>query len=118
MFQKVIILVTQLFACSRLLTLIQQAEDLNIPTPILTFHQPLWLKAMETVKALYLKVDLILEGFHMLTSYVDSIGKVISEYGLCTELETVYGKVAVIHILIGKIILQELFVVFSCWSLY
>ena len=32
---------------STLLFVIKQAEELNIPTPILTFDQPLWLKAME-----------------------------------------------------------------------
>lgn len=35
---------------STLLFVIKQAEELNIPTPILTFDQPLWLKAMENVK--------------------------------------------------------------------
>ena len=76
---------------STLLFVLKQAEELNIPTSILTFDQPLRLKAMEIVKALDLKVVLILGGFHTLKSYVGSIGKVMSESGLHTALEIVYG---------------------------
>lgn len=93
---------------STLLFVIIQAGELNIPTPILTFDQPLWLKAMEIVTALDLKIVLILGGFHTLMSYVGSIGKVMSESGLSTALEIVYGKVAVTHILTGKAIARAL----------
>ena len=93
---------------STLLFVIKQAKELNIPTPILTFDQPLWLKAMEIVKALNLKVVLILGGFHTMMSYVGSIGKLMSQSGLSTALETVYGKVAVTHILTGKAIAKAL----------
>ena len=63
---------------STLFFVIQGDEKLNIPTPILTFDQPIWLKAMDIVKAIDLKVVLILGGFHTLMSYiyVGSIGKV------------------------------------------
>ena len=93
---------------STLLFVIKQAKELNIPTPILTFDQPLWLKAMEIVKALDLKVILILGGFRTMMSYVGSIGKLMSQSGLSTALETVYGKVAVTHILTGKAIAKAL----------
>ena len=93
---------------STLLFVIKQAKELNIPTPILTFDQPLWLKAMEIVKALNLKVILILGGFRTMMSYVGCIGKLMSQSGLSTALETVYGKVAVTHILTGKAIAKAL----------
>ena len=41
-------------------------------------------------------------------SYVGSIRKVMSESGLSTALETVYGKVAVTHVLTGKAIARAL----------
>lgn len=41
-------------------------------------------------------------------SYVGSIGKVMSESGPSTVLETIYGKVTVTHILTGKAIARAL----------
>ena len=42
---------------------IDQAKRLNIETPVLTFDQPLWLKATETINAKSIKIVLILDGF-------------------------------------------------------
>ena len=91
-------------AYSKLQFVVNQAKQLNITTPIVTFDQPLWIKAMEVVKALNMQVILILGGFHMMMSYVGSIGKIMTESGLNTAFETVFGKVAVAQILTGKAI--------------
>ena len=58
------------FFCSELF--IDQAKVLGVNTPILTFDQPLWLKATEIVHAKALPVVLIFGGFHV--SFLGSIG--------------------------------------------
>ena len=59
------------FTCiySVLLFVIDQAKVLDIDTPVITFHQPLWLNATEVVQAKSLPIVLILGGF----SYVGEL---------------------------------------------
>jgi transglutaminase/protease-like cytokinesis protein 3 len=54
---------------SVLMFVINQAEILQIRTPVLTFDQPLWLKATEIATAKSLSIVLILGGFHMMMSF-------------------------------------------------
>ena len=42
----------------------RQAEKLDISTPCLTFDQPLWLKAVEIIKAKAMNIVRRLGGFH------------------------------------------------------
>ena len=51
---------------STLLFVIDQSEKLRIQTPVITFDQPLWLKATEIVSAKSLHVVLVLGGFHLM----------------------------------------------------
>ena len=51
-----------------------QAELLNIPTPCVTFDQPLWFKAVEIIKAKSLNIVCRLGGFHTMMSFIGSIG--------------------------------------------
>ena len=88
--------------------ILQQAKKLNIDTPVVTFDQALWLKATDIVSAENLPVVLILGGFHMMMSFVGSIGSLMSNSGLITALETIYGPVSVKHMLTGKAIAMSM----------
>ena len=76
---------------STLIFLVQQATSLHIDTPVVTFDEPLWLKATEIVQTLDLKIVLILGGFHMIMSFAGSIGMLMNESGLDAALQTSYG---------------------------
>ena len=62
---------------STLLFIQEQAKILNIVTPCITFDQPLWLKAVEITKSKSMNVVCRLGGFHLLMSFLGSIGKVM-----------------------------------------
>ena len=87
---------------------IDQAEQLNMETPVLTFDQPLWLKATEIVSAKSLKVVLVLGGFHLMMSYLGSIGTLMKGSGLSEALQTSYGRNTVEHIMSGKAVSRAL----------
>ena len=76
---------------STLLYVIDQAKLLNVPTPCITFDQPLWLKAVEIAKAANLPIVCRLGGFHMLMSFLGSIGHVMEGSGLEEALKQCYG---------------------------
>ena len=59
---------------STLMFVESQAEVLGINTPVITFDQPLWIKASEIIKAKSLNMVWMLGGFHHLMSFLDSIG--------------------------------------------
>ena len=79
-----------------------QAIHLNIPTPCITFDQPLWLKAVEIIKAKEMNIVCRLGGFHTLMSFLGSIGSMMKGSGLEESLEKAYGPNAINHILSGK----------------
>ena len=59
-----------------------QARKLNIPTPCITFDQPLWIKAVEITKNKSLNVVCRLGGFHIMMSFLGSIGSMMKGSGL------------------------------------
>ncbi len=67
---------------STLLYIQGQAERLNIPTPCITFDQPLWLKAVEIIKAKSMNTVCRLSGFHTMMSFMGSIGAMMKGSGL------------------------------------
>ena len=76
-------------------------------TPIITFDQPLWWKAMtivesETEGANLSSVVVRLGGFHKLMSFLGSIGHLMAGSGLQELLETIFAPNTVTHILSGK----------------
>ena len=75
---------------------------IKIPTACVTFDQPLWLKAVEITKSKSLNVVCKMGGFHVLMSYLGSVGYVMESSGLSNALETVYGTNAVKHMISGK----------------
>ena len=75
--------------------------------PILTFDQPLWLKARTIIhheeESSELKtVILNLGSFHLMMSYLGCIGHLMNASGLREALELVYAENAVDYILNGK----------------
>ena len=77
----------------------EQVQTLNVITLVVTFDQPLWIKATEIVNALKLQIVLILGCFHMLMSFAGSIGTLMGSFGLSSALETIYGPVSVTHVI-------------------
>lgn len=89
------------FVCS-------QAKRYNI-TPVLTFDQPLWYKAMmivesEPTSSILKTTVLKLGGFHTEMSFVGSIGHLMACSGLKEVFELVYAENTVKHMLCGKAI--------------
>lgn len=80
----------------------KQAERLGIEPAVITFDQPLWLKATEIVLSKDLNVVCRLGGFHVLMNYLGSLGSIMSGSGLQEALECCYGPNAITHILTGK----------------
>ena len=80
----------------------KQPEFLNIETSVITFDQPLWLKATEIIQSKSLDIVCRLGGFHLLMSFLGSIGKLMEKSRIEEVLETIYGPNAVLHILSGK----------------
>ena len=83
-----------------------QARKYNV-TPVLTFDQPLYLKALSIVNSekagRELKsVVLRLGTFHLQMSFLGSIGYLMAGSGLQEALELVFAPNAVIHMLSGK----------------
>ena len=91
------------------LTYIQsQAEQLNLTTPCVTFDQPLWIKAIEIIKSKSMNMVCRLGGFHMMMSFLGSIGSMMKGSGLEEALERAYGPNAVTHMMTGKAVSRAL----------
>ncbi len=76
-------------------------------TPILTFDQPLWWKAMLIIEyadpsCRIKKIILKLGGFHTLMSFLSSIGHVVAGSGIQEILSLIYAENTVPHMLSGK----------------
>ena len=93
---------------STLLFIIEQSKCLNMKTPVITFDQPLWIKATEVKHAKQLDVVLILGGFHLMMSFIGSVGTLMKGSGISEALHTVYGSNAVEHMLSGKAVSRAL----------
>ena len=87
-------------------------------SPIITFDQPLWWKALSIILSQpegspNCKVVLRLGTFHMEMSYLGSIGHLMSGSGSVELLELIYALHAVQHIGTGKICFI-IFVISAC----
>ena len=85
-----------------------QARKLNIPSPCITFDQPLWIKAVEIIMAKSMTIVCRLGGFHTMMSFMGSIGTMMKGSGLEEALGTVYGPNAVTHMITGKAVSRAL----------
>lgn len=73
---------------------------------IVTFDQPLYAKAVEMVFSAaptdpMSKIFVRLGGFHLLMSFLGSIGFIMAGSGLEEAMETIYAPRAVVHIMNG-----------------
>ena len=91
---------------------IQEHAHRHNVTPIITFNQPLWWKALmiiitPPVGSELRSIVLQLEGFHTEMSYLGSIGHLMAASGLQELLKLIkliYAPNAVVHMLNGKAI--------------
>ena len=75
--------------------------------PVITFDQPLLWKSLQVIEGQpenspLRSIVLRLGGLHTETSFIGSIGNLMSGSGLYELLETIYTNNAVIHMLTGK----------------
>ena len=87
---------------STLLFVSDQARNLGIKTPCLTFDQPLWFKATAIIEEKHLDIVCRLGGFHLLMSFLGSVGHLMGGSGLEELLEEVYAPNVIRHIVSGK----------------
>ena len=87
---------------STLLFIQSQASKYQMQTPIVTFDQPLWLKASGIIAEKNLNIICRLGGFHTLMSFIGSIGHIMGGSGLEDALMQIYAENSVPHILSGK----------------
>lgn len=87
---------------STLQFVIKKAHRLGIPTPSITFDQPLWQKATGIIKSKNLNVVCRLGGFHTLISFLGSIGNMMAGSGIEELFEEVYAENTVTQMLSGK----------------
>ena len=82
----------------------KQCERQGKLTCPVTFDQPLYIKAAEIVAASedLGKVFIRLGGFHLIMSYMGSIGNIMSGSGLEELWESVYAKDSVVHMMSGR----------------
>ena len=76
-----------------------QAWKLNIPTPCITFDQPLWIKAVEITKAKSMNIVCRLGGFHTIISFIGSLGTMMKGSGMEEIFGIVYDKNTVTHMI-------------------
>jgi len=77
------------------------AKQYNV-TPIRTFDQPLWWKALQIIKSDLRLIVVRLGGFHTEMSFLGCIGHTMAGSGLKDVLELIYASNAVEHMLSGK----------------
>ena len=80
----------------------QQAQQLNVPSPCITFDQPLFIKAFEISKAKDMNIIVRLGGFHLLLLFFGGIRIIMECCGLAETMETIYALNSVVHMLEGK----------------
>ena len=93
---------------STLRFIIPESKKLNVPTPYITFDQPLWIKALGIIYSENLSIVCRLGGFHTLMSFLGSIGEVIKGSGIEDLLSEVYAENSIPHILSGKAIARAI----------
>ena len=82
-----------------------QSSKINVPTPPITFDQPLYVKAYNIVSSMNVNVFARLGGFHQLMRFLGSTGCWMEESGLCAALENVYAPVTVGHVPVQYVVI-------------
>ena len=84
------------------------AGYLEIVTTVVTFDQPLRMKATEIMNGKSMAIVCILGGFHLLMSFLGSIGSLMKGSGLEVASRVVFAENTVPYMITGKTISQEL----------
>ena len=84
------------------------AGYLEIVTTVVTFDQPLRMKATEIMNGKSMGIVCILGGFHLLMSFLGSIGSLMKGSGLEVAPRVVFAENTVPYMITGKTISQEL----------
>ena len=80
-------------------------------TPVCTFHQALWWKALQVINAPHSDMSNIvirLGGFHTLMSFLGSVGYIMANSGLDAVLQIPYTTNTVPHLMSGKAVNRAL----------
>jgi len=93
---------------STLIFVIDQAKQMNVKTPCITFDQPLWLKATGIIEEAGLDIVCRLGGFHTMMSFLGSMGELMNGSGLVDLFAEVYAELTVTHIMSGKAVSRAL----------
>ena len=80
----------------------EQNRLVSDKTPCVTFDQPLWAKATAIVEEQNLNIVCRLGGFHLLFSFMGSIGTLMAGSGLADILEEIFAPNVIQHIISGK----------------
>ena len=75
---------------SLLCFVVEQSKNNKLPTPSITFDEPLYVKAYELAMSNKIEIFVRLGGFHQLMSFLGSTGYLMEGSGLTRALETVY----------------------------
>ena len=82
---------------------------------IVTFHLPIWLKAVDIIKQANLNVIARLGGFHQLKSYLGLMGNIMQHSGLLEGIQLIYPgsttanhKAICAYLLINAVIYQHI----------
>lgn len=81
---------------------IERCKALGVPSPCITFDQPLWLKAVEVSLSQQLQIVIRLGPFHIMMSFFDSLGTLMASSDLNEVLQCCYTKNTVEHMMFGK----------------
>ena len=87
---------------STLVFIEDQCKQYGVMTPCVTFDQPLWAKATAIIEEQQLNMVCRLGGFHLLCSFLGSIGTLIGGSGLVDILELIFAPNVIQHIISGK----------------
>ena len=77
---------------------VEQSKNNKLPTPSITFDQPLYVKSYKISMTNKKDIFVRLCGFHQLMSFLGSIGSLMEGSGLRRAIETVYVPLTVGHL--------------------
>ena len=89
-----------------MITSVDNAKALGMRTCVVTFDQPLFMKASDIASAICLSDEILvvvrLGSFHTVMSYMGSIGYIMGGSGIKEALCTIYAENTIDHIMSGR----------------
>lgn len=104
-----------------LICAVRKCEAVNQNTCFVTFDQPLYMKARNIIANIGPESDLRnvivrLGGFHLLMSFLGSIGYVMSESGLQDLFKTIYAENSIEKMMTGHTYSELIFCLIWLWQ--